>query len=325
MKIVDRIYGDINIENKVIIDLINSDAFQRLKNISQDGATHYIQPIRDLNRFEHSIGVWYLSTLFHRPIEEQIACLLHDISHTAFSHVIDFVFQDDKYEFADRKLNEIIYKSSIPKILKNHNINIEKVLDKSNYHLLENSLPDISVDRWDYFMRDGFALGFLPKVLITTFMSEVFEQDNMFYFKDIRIASTFSILFANCSRLIWLDPTSHAAYFLLSKAIKLGIDTEIITESDFFTDDTTLMNKLNNSPNKEIQGLLSRLIPGNEFVYEEKESAEFYGGNKPRTVDPFVETDDKFKRISELVPNLKYFFEEFHSKYKYFGVRQIVC
>ena len=111
MTIHDRVYGDIEIKEKFLIDLINTNLFQRLKGVSQDGSSHLIQHSRNITRFDHSIGVWYLSYLYKRPIEEQVACLLNDISHTAFSHVIDFVLKDYKEEYADGNLNEMIMNS----------------------------------------------------------------------------------------------------------------------------------------------------------------------------------------------------------------------
>lgn len=323
MVINDRIYGNIEIKDKVIIDLINTSVFQRLRKISQDGSPHFIQPVRNVTRYEHSIGVWYLSSLYKRPMEEQIACLLHDLSHTAFSHVIDFVVKNEKHEFADSKLDEMIRKSDIPKIIKVNGFDLEKVLDKAKFPLLENNLPDISVDRWDYFMRDGYAIGFLPKLLIDTFLSEIFENKDIFFFKDVRLASTFAILFVNFSRLIWLDPTSHGAFFLMAEAIKIGLEDKLINEDDFFTDDEVLLAKLKSSSNIKIKQLLDRLSPGKEFVYEDEDKAEFFGFNKPRFVDPLVEVDGKLTRVSELVPSLKYFFEEFTKKYKKLGVCQL--
>ena len=103
---------------------MNSYPVQRLKRISQDGAAHYIQPQRDITRFEHSVGVWYLSQRYGCPIEEQIAALLHDTPHTAFSHVIDFVVQDPHHDFHDRFTRKIILKSEIPQILTEHNVDI---------------------------------------------------------------------------------------------------------------------------------------------------------------------------------------------------------
>lgn len=323
MHIPDRIYGDITIEAPVIAELIASPPFQRLKKISQDGAPHFIQPVRNVTRYEHSIGVWYLSHRYSRPIEEQIAALLHDISHTAFSHVIDFVVQDEKHEFHDTFNKQVILDSDIPNILQKHGIDLQKVINKEHYVLLENDLPDISFDRWDYFMRDGFAIGFLPKATIEQFLDGVSEKDSTLYFSDTRLAALFSILFANFSRLIWLDPTSHGAFFVLAEALKLALHNGHITEEDFFTDDEILLDKLHQTNDERIHSLLDRLSPGNEFVYADKDTAEFFGPNKPRTVDPFVQTDTGLERISELVPSLGYFYQEFEEKYHHIGVKPV--
>ena len=323
MKVNDSIYGELEIKDQVIIDLINLPVFQRLKKISQDGAPHYIQPVRTVTIYEHSIGVCYLSWLYKRPIEEQIACLLHDLSHTAFSHVIDFVMKNEKHEFADNKLDEMIRISDIPKIIKGYGLDLEKILDKEKFPLLENSLPDVSVDRLDYFLRDGYTIGFLPKQTIDLFLSELFEDNEKLYFRDARVASMFAILFANFSRLIWLDPTSHGSFFLLAEAIKLALSDKWIDEKDLFTDDEILWKKLNSSPNAEIKKMLGRLAPGKEFIYEEEGKADFFGTNKPRFVDPLVKKNGRLIRISEIVPSLKYFFEEFSAKYKKMGVKQL--
>lgn len=322
MKIQDRIYNEFTIEDQVISDLIKSNPVQRLKKISQDGAPHFIQPVRDVTRFEHSIGVWYLSNRFDCPIEEQIAALLHDIPHTAFSHVIDFVIEDKNHEFHDQFTNEIILSSEIPAILERHNIDVEKVLHKENYDLLENNLPDISLDRLDYFLRDGFTMGFLTTTVIIDILNGLKVEDSRFYFTDYRLASLAAILFANFSRLIWLDPTSHGSFFLIAEAIKIALRKEYITQEDFFTNDETLMGKLKDSNDHEILMLLDRLKSGGEFEYADKADAEFYGPNKPRVINPLVKTDDGLKRVTELVPSLGYFFAEFTQRYQEIGVVQ---
>jgi hypothetical protein len=82
-----------------------------------------------------------------------------------------------------------------------------------------------------------------------------------------------------------------------------------------------LFNKLKATQNQEINSLLERLRPGNEFVYADKDQAEFYGPNKPRIVKPYVKVGDELKRITELVPNLNYFLEEFSRTHKQLGVK----
>ncbi len=318
----DRIYGKVTITNSLIIDLIYSKPFQRLKHINQSGAGNYIQTYRDVTRYEHCIGAWYLSNKFNRPIEEQVASLLHDIPHTAFSHVIDYVVHDKKYEYHDHFYKKIILNSEIPQILANHNTSLEKVLAKDAFPLLNNDLPDISFDRWDYFMRDGFSCHLLPKETIDLFLEKIKERNEKFYFDDVKIASLFAIMFMNASRLLWLDPTSHGAFFLLSEAIRIGLDKRYITHEDFFTTDAVLLEKLKETNDQDILHYIERLKPGKEFHFAPKEKAQFSGPNKPRFVDPWVLLDDKLVLLSSVIPGLHEYHMEFKERYSYEAVSQ---
>lgn len=90
MLVNDEIYGEYEVE-AVLQDLIQSKPVQRLKGIHQGGASYLVNPKWNVTRYEHSMGVMLLIRRLGGSIEEQIAGLLHDVSHTAFSHVIDFV------------------------------------------------------------------------------------------------------------------------------------------------------------------------------------------------------------------------------------------
>src|SRR3990167_10715477 len=161
MIIQDRTYGKINTKEQVIIDLINSAPLQRLKKIHQYGASHFIKPFRNV--------------------------------------VINHLMKDEQHEFHEKFHEKIILNSEIPEILKKHKIELRNVLNKEKFELLDNTLPDISFDRLDYFMRDSYCEGFLTKSLILDFMNEVkirkFGSKDVLYFKDSRLAAIFAILF----------------------------------------------------------------------------------------------------------------------------------
>ena len=103
MKLIkDPLYGYVEIEEKYI-SIINSAEFQRLRNIRQTGYES-LYPSALHNRFVHSLGVFYLGKKafknFRRNVSKQypseqwdiwgetfiLACLLHDIGHSPFSH-----------------------------------------------------------------------------------------------------------------------------------------------------------------------------------------------------------------------------------------------
>ena len=58
MRIPDRIYGDILIDDPLVLHLIKTPQFSRLKHINQYGTGSLIGGKFLVNRFEHSIGVW---------------------------------------------------------------------------------------------------------------------------------------------------------------------------------------------------------------------------------------------------------------------------
>ncbi|MCK4525510.1 MAG: HD domain-containing protein, partial [Candidatus Andersenbacteria bacterium] len=99
MIIKDKIWGEIEIKDKLIKEIILDKDFQRMKKISQFGIfKHSFLFGIEFSRFEHSVGVYYLLKKFGASEEECLAGLLHDISHGAFSHVLDIVFADDGNE-----------------------------------------------------------------------------------------------------------------------------------------------------------------------------------------------------------------------------------
>ncbi|MEE4194864.1 MAG: HD domain-containing protein [Anaerolineae bacterium] len=320
MRIQDRIYGQIEITDPLIIDLIHTQPMQRLKRISQDGACHFLQPHINGTRFEHSIGVWHLSKLFQRSREEQAASLLHDVPHTAFSHVIDYVVGDANQEYHERFFEKIVMASEIPGILAKYGVDLAGVMDVERFPLLENSLPDVSTDRLDYFLRDGLMLNLMPQFLIDETLRQIRSDADKLYFEDLRLAATLAILFMNCTKLIWSEPNSIGSWSLLANAIKIGYDEGWVTEEDFFSDDETLMNKLQASNDARVQTNLNRLQPGRYFKYAPKESAEFYRKNKARYIDPLVKTGKGFQRVSALVHNFKVAVDEFIAEYQYLGV-----
>jgi HD superfamily phosphohydrolase len=98
--VFDAIHGHLTFDSYVW-DIIDTIPFQRLRNLRQTGNLHYVFPSATHSRFEHSIGVAYLSNkLFtHLATNKEdfryyekvvtLAGLCHDLGHGPFSHLFD--------------------------------------------------------------------------------------------------------------------------------------------------------------------------------------------------------------------------------------------
>src|SRR3954449_11375126 len=87
----DRVYGPSAVDDPKTVALIECPTFQRLKGIRQAGPSAFAFPFKTVTRYEHSLGVYTLLRKLGAGPREVIAGLLHDVSHTAFSHAVDFV------------------------------------------------------------------------------------------------------------------------------------------------------------------------------------------------------------------------------------------
>jgi len=137
MFIKDALYGEFEIDG-VLEELIQSAPVQRLKGIHQAGAGYLVNRQWDITRYEHSLGVMLLIRRYGGSLEEQIAGLLHDVSHTAFSHVVDVVLENTEEDYHDTILLDVIQPSAIPGILSKYRYDMEKILfDITRWSLLE--------------------------------------------------------------------------------------------------------------------------------------------------------------------------------------------
>ncbi len=84
MHLIDRVYGKVTIDDPNVVALISTPTFERLKGIKQAGPSAYAFPFKQVTRWEHSLGVYHLLRRLGADRREQVAGLLHDISHTAF-------------------------------------------------------------------------------------------------------------------------------------------------------------------------------------------------------------------------------------------------
>lgn len=187
MKVIfDQIHKYMKFDN-LLLKIIDTVEFQRLRNIKQLGLCYYVFPGASHNRFEHSLGVSYLSgymieTLKNKQPElniterdillVKVAGLIHDLGHVCFSHFFDNFFLSDKipnsefrhHEYRSCKLFEFIvkkYKIDLSddeiKIV-NRMINPD-INDSFLYQIVCNKINGLDCDKFDYIVRDTYNIG----------------------------------------------------------------------------------------------------------------------------------------------------------------------
>lgn len=310
MEIADLIYGRAEITEPVLLELIDAPAMERLKGVDQNAVAGIVKiPWGRFSRFDHCVGVMILIKKLGGSLEEQVAGLLHDISHTAFSHAIDFAFGAAlTQDFHEKHLLRIVNKSSIPEVLKRYGYEIERVLDHHNFPILEQPLPALCADRVDYAVKTFLTSFDVPLALLTEFLADLSVSQGQIVFHTKTIARQFADLFIRGDLERWGGSfVGNTIYHLFSQILKKAHERGEITFDDFFTTDRELVEKLSLETKKEVANLAKLHFT----EVEPDDPHDIHLNAKIRWVDPLVLIASRLCKLSEIdsefTENLKQF------------------
>ncbi len=162
-------------EGKLLVRLIDTAEFQRLRRIRQLGLAHFAYQSAEHSRFTHSLGALHLATRILAKLkitnkiseEEQtavrVAALLHDIGHGAFSHVIETILDFHHENFTieavlsrETEVGRVLHEFS-PQLAEN----VASIIrgDFRPMALAQLVSSQLDVDRMDYLLRDSLMTG----------------------------------------------------------------------------------------------------------------------------------------------------------------------
>lgn len=155
-EIRDPVYGFIEF-NDWEKQIINTLEFQRLRRIKQNALTEMVYPGTSHNRFEHSLGVMYLTKNIYEKITEDpknkalleneysytesglnrdkqligLVALLHDIGHAPFSHASEAVMppKSKNEKYSHEEYTSCIIKERLKESIEDHEHN------KTNFNI----------------------------------------------------------------------------------------------------------------------------------------------------------------------------------------------
>ena len=162
-------------DDRLIVELIDSIEFQRLRRIKQLGIAMFTYQGAEHSRFTHSIGVMHLMTRAldllgsHHSISEEarvvgrVGALLHDLGHGPFSHVMEKVFRFHHEDWTRRiVLDE---ETEVNRILRSFDRQLPEKLaslykhDYSPAFVSQLVSSQLDCDRMDYLLRDSLMTG----------------------------------------------------------------------------------------------------------------------------------------------------------------------
>lgn len=166
--------------------IIGTPEFQRLRHIRQNGLASYVFPGAEHSRFTHSLGVYNTATRIFNVLRQksdfleigipnlrfdnyserdfQAAALLHDIGHTAFSHVFERDLLPNQFSNHEECTAHLIGESENLRLAITDFADVDAVVSlirgtHSNSVLNTLLSGPFDVDRADYIIRDSALCG----------------------------------------------------------------------------------------------------------------------------------------------------------------------
>ncbi|XP_038982991.1 deoxynucleoside triphosphate triphosphohydrolase SAMHD1 homolog isoform X2 [Phoenix dactylifera] len=193
--VFDNVHGNISLD-PLSLKFIDTEQFQRLRDLKQLGLTSMVYPGAVHTRFEHSLGVYWLAGEAVRCLQTyqgleldidhfdmqtvKLAGLLHDIGHGPFSHLFEREFlprvlpgSEWSHEQMSAQLVDYIVDehhieidpNSLRKVKEMITASSKTALARSSkekqflYDIVANGRNGIDVDKFDYIIRDCRACG----------------------------------------------------------------------------------------------------------------------------------------------------------------------
>lgn len=299
-------YGTYGVTEPVVCELIASHGFQRLKSIHQYGVTHYCNDGDWFNRFDHSIGVFVLLRHYGAALEEQIAGLLHDVSHTVFSHVGDFVFDSyfNRYSYQDDIHEWHLQKIGIMDILRKHGYaDCCSVHAKKSQRMLEQDRPDLCIDRVEYLLRGGLVDKIITESEILPIVQDLYYQNGVWIFKHADCAKKLGLVALWLSENVFGTAWNGYIYSNAADALLRSVELGLISMDDIhFSTDDVVWEKMLNSGDDLIKQSLDKVIHYRDYydLTDAQHEYDLHLKAKCLGIDPWVETHAGLKRLSAI-------------------------
>jgi HD superfamily phosphohydrolase len=317
--VVDIIWGKENTESPLIQDLLDSAIMKRLQGVDQSGPCRYFGYAPAYSRYEHCVGVWALLKRFNCSLPEQVAGLLHDASHTAFSHLADHLFATPQTEHSYHDTIHLWFlrQMKLQPLLAMYDLSLKQMdVDHPGYKGLKQPLPDLCADRIEYNLHTGILFKIISTEEAKKILNNLKFENGRWFFTSVDSAKKFANLSLYLTEHFWGAPWYYVFnhYFkeIVQRAIDLG---QISRDQIHFGTDKQVMDILVKSEDPYIQ----RRLQGCRCIQQSFKVVETHPYNihfKPkfRGLNPWVQKGEMFYRLTDLDPDFNKAFHALKTK-----------
>lgn len=316
---IDTFYGPVEVEEPVLLELIHCPAMQRLKQIHQYGVSYYTTHREEYNRYDNSVGVFAILRKNGASLEEQTAGLLHDVSHTVFSHVGDWLFgkENQEHDYQSTIFKLYLADSGVEKILIRHGLTIDHVLPKDQkFMMLEQPLPNLCADRIDYNIQGAFFRGFLQREEALELYEDLQFIDGRWMSHQVDLLTKIARFSLFMTQDCWGAADNYARSRWLADAMILGLDTGLLSWHEIhFGIDQDIWDKLMEAQDPLIQEKMDKILnPKDHYKWVDPKEANLIIQFRCRGIDPWVIANGQIVRLTEIDRELAQEFEEMKEK-----------
>lgn len=284
----------------VVTDIINCAEFKRLIGIKQAGITGIFTE-RSYNRYEHSLGVYFLLKFLGASLEQCVGGLLHDIYHTNFSHTTDELFCGASQESFHERNKYIFFNKCCGNIIqilsqKFPERDYSYFLDGPNMLITKNK--SFGADMIDYILRDGFYEGVFAHEWIDTLVNNLSIIDGRIVLNDRSMSRYFVEKSIYINEHYYMSPFSRGQYVIFTRILRHAIKHNIVSTEQLiygYKTDYEIYNQIKNSEDETIASLITMLETITDYSFtcvDDKEwkkiAAEIV--RKPRFLNPICHT-----------------------------------
>lgn len=299
------LYGNFVVHEPVLHELFDSQAMQRIKGVQQYGIAHIVKRQPSYTRYDHCIGVWALLRKYGAPLAEQIAGLLHDASHPAFSHIGDHLFAQNlgQHGYQDNIHEWYLLQTDVPGILAKYGMKLGDVLPSNGKcSLLEQDLPDICADRLEYNLQGGLLVNLLTEQDIEKILNDVTIEHGKWYFTSVDSARKLALVSTYLTEYEWGSPGNHVMYRLFANVLRHAMTIGLISHQDVhFSTDDVLWQVLSQHNDQKLKQQINDVVNFRSlYALTTNERSLAMLSTKFRGINPLVVTDDGLKRLTDL-------------------------